>query len=95
MPASLDLDIREHLARYIAGDDSIDAFRDWFVPATWEVERGGDALAAQLAMEIELWLAEMEHGHRSEDDVKRHFAELMTRTQAKPARQKRVPAASS
>jgi hypothetical protein len=95
MPASLDLDIREHLARYLAGDDPIDAFRGWFGPATWEVERGGNALATQLAMEIELWLAEMDHGHRSEDDVKHHFAQLITRESAKPARQKRVPAASS
>jgi hypothetical protein len=95
MPASLDLDIREHLARYLAGDDSFDAFRGWFGPATWEVERGDNARATQLAMEIQLWLAEMDLGHRSEDDVKRNFAQMLTRESAKPARQKRVPAASS
>jgi hypothetical protein len=70
MPMSLDLEIRDWLARYLAGDISLRAFRDWFMPATWNVHQTGNVEAIDLTGEIGLRIAELTSGHRTELDVR-------------------------
>ncbi len=70
MPTSIDVTIRDWLARYLAGEISLPEFEEWFVPATWNrVGRGDDRLNSLIG-EIELRIAELTSKHRSEDDIK-------------------------
>lgn len=63
--------IRAHLAMYLAGDCSLEAFEDWFVPhALSLVEESGDPGADELTYEIELRLAEFSHGDWTEPELK-------------------------
>lgn len=66
----LDIEIREQLARYLANEISLEEFQGWFVPATWNVEQTNNPIAAELAHEIELRLAEFSNGHWTEDDLR-------------------------
>ena len=70
MPMTLDLEIRDWLARYLAGDITLREFREWFTPATWNVHRTGNDTAIDLVGEIGLRIAELTSGHRTEDEVR-------------------------
>jgi hypothetical protein len=62
--------IREHLARYLAGETTLDALGDWFVPATWDIDQTGDQTAVDLTDEIILRLAEYSNGDCSEAQLR-------------------------
>ena len=68
--ASLEFEIRDHVARYLNGDIPIDEFRDWLVSRTWDVERCGHPGVIDLVGEIELAYAELANGHRTEDEFR-------------------------
>lgn len=58
----LETTIRRHLARYLAGDASLDAFVDWFVGVAWSIEETGSPEARELTYAIQLALAEASSG---------------------------------
>jgi hypothetical protein len=70
MAASLDARIREHLADYVSGKTSLWEFDDWFIPATWDVDKSGDQPLIDLTYEIILRLAEYSNGDCSEAELK-------------------------
>lgn len=74
----LDLEIREQLARYIAGDIRLGAFREWFSPQAWNIDQRADIPTARMVHEIDLVLAEFDHGDWTEEEVKRLFTSLLT-----------------
>lgn len=75
--AALDAEIRGRLARYLAGDLDLRAFRDWLVPFAWNIERRADAATAELVHEIDLVLAEFDHGDWTEEEVRQHLLPLI------------------
>ncbi len=78
MKPSAFLTLQEQLRRYIADELSLDAFRDWFTPATWASDGASDNDARELSYEIEHRLAEFTHGDWTEQELKlllRPFAE--------------------
>ena len=62
--------LRSHLARYLSGADSLRTFDEWFVPATWDVDRAGDQATIDLTYEIILRLAEYSNGDCTEEQLK-------------------------
>lgn len=64
-----DLEIRAYLSRYLAGTMSLDDFEDWFIPATWDIERYGTG-AARLAAEVRSALFSIATGEGSEDEFR-------------------------
>src|SRR5687768_10744942 len=70
MQPSLDVAIREQLARYLRGEMSIAEFEDWFIPATWNVDQVGNDVARELTYEIQLRLAEFSYPHWTEAELK-------------------------
>ena len=58
MNFSLDNEIREKLANYLVGKISLEEFEDWFVSASWNVDRSKNQVAINMVYEIELWLSE-------------------------------------
>src|SRR5215467_6938192 len=78
MPQTLERDIRERLAHYLAGDSTLERFQDWFVPATWNVAKSGPQGAARLAYAIDLRLAEYSNGDWLESELQKFFRDLLT-----------------
>jgi len=54
----LDTEIRARLGRYLRGEDTLDAFREWFTPATWDVGQSGNTAAVELSNHIHHIIAE-------------------------------------
>ena len=75
--SALDLEILEQLARYIAGDISLGAFREWFSPLAWNIDRRADAHTVRIVHDIDLALAEFDHGDWTEDEIKQQFSPLV------------------
>ncbi len=78
MNNSLDVTIRDWLARYLAGEIGLGEFQEWFVPATWDQPGKGDSEIDALIGEIELRLAEYTGGHRDEKDLRTLLVPLVT-----------------
>lgn len=78
----LGLEIREQLIRYIAGDISLSVFREWFSQEAWNIDQRADIHTARMVHEIDLVLAEFDHGDWTEEEVKRHFTQLITESTA-------------
>jgi hypothetical protein len=81
MRPSLDIEIREKLASYLAGEISLADFEDWFVPASWNVVPSGNQAAANLVYEIEIWLAEFSDGFWREEELKNSLQPLVSNYQ--------------
>lgn len=73
MQASLDFEIRDCLARYLAGEISLERFQEWFVPMAWDADQSGSWSAEELANEVELRLAEFSNGDRTEAELRELF----------------------
>ena len=67
---SLESEIREHLVRCLAGENSLQAFVEWFSARTWDVEASGEPAAEDLTADIELRLAEYTNGHWTEKELR-------------------------
>lgn len=63
-------DMRVRLARYLAGTTTLEAFYDWLVAETWDIEQRHDPEAEALTYEIKGRLAEHSSGYLSEDEVR-------------------------
>lgn len=74
----LGLEIREQLIRYIDGDISLHVFREWFSQQAWNIDQRADIPTARMVHEIDLVLAEFDHGDWTEEEIKRHFMPLVT-----------------
>jgi hypothetical protein len=78
MKSSLYLTIQEQLRRFVAGELTLDAFRDWFTPTTWSIDNANTDDARELSYEIEHRLAEFTNGDWDEQELRlllRPFAE--------------------
>lgn len=80
---SLDIKIRQWLTRYLANEISLEQFENWFVPATWEIEKSGNSLATDLTHEIELRLSEFTNGHLTESELRKKLTPLAQRYSVK------------
>lgn len=83
MKSSLYLTIQEQLRRFVGDELTLDAFRDWFTPATWDIDGSDNEDACELSYEIEHRLAEFTHGDWDEQELKlllRPFAERRSET---------------
>ena len=66
MTAQLELEVYRRLVAYLAGTASLRDFRWWFDGCTWNEA----VWESRLVGQIELALAELSSGHRTEDDFK-------------------------
>lgn len=70
MPYSLNFNIRERLAAYLAQECSLQEFEDWFFPETWDVDQAGDLALTNLVYGIKLRLAEFSNGDWTENELR-------------------------
>ncbi len=83
MQSSLDLNLRDQLARYLTGDVSLDEFKDWLAAETWDLEQHGNP-ASTLAIRVKHRLAEQSSGYCTEEDLK-HMLRPLAAVGAAPA----------
>ena len=69
--------IQARLADYLAGECSLDEFKDWLVGETWDIELRADAEAERLTYRIKHRLAEQSGGHITEDDLREALRPLV------------------
>ena len=86
MPSSIEVEISERVAQYVAGDLSLREFQEWFVPRSWGIDAAGDIHAAKLANEIELFLAEFSNGDWSEGELREKLRRECLRSQLATSR---------
>lgn len=75
MSHSLDYNIRERLADYLASKNSLREFEDWFFSETWDIDEIDNTDSqtpvdlANLVYVIKLRLAEFSHGDWTEVEL--------------------------
>ena len=70
MSYSLDFDIRERLAAYLADENSLSEFEDQFIPETWDVDQFDNLVLTDLVYGIKLRLAEFSRGDWTEKELR-------------------------
>ncbi len=78
MPQSTAPDIRDLLARYLAGNLALSGLGRELSSAAWGIEAGEDRDAVALLHELELGLAEHSNGDWTEDELRALFRPLLT-----------------
>lgn len=63
-------EIHMRIARVLAGDLSIAEFADWLASASWNMHKDAGLAVQRMVGAIELALAELANGDRSNDDVR-------------------------
>lgn len=76
----IERDIRINLWNYLSGKSSLSVFKEWFVPATWDVERAESAENVGLVNEVKLCLAEHSSGHLGDAELKSYLVDLLVPT---------------
>lgn len=65
------------VSAYVSGEITLQAFEEWFIPATWDIRKIPDAETLGLIREIQLLMAEYSSGDRSEDNLKGTLSALL------------------
>lgn len=66
-------ELRDRVISYICGRSDFDALVDWYTPRVFELIDTADSADADVVAAIELCLAEMEDGIRSESETKKYL----------------------
>jgi hypothetical protein len=76
MSETVDSQIRQALWKYAEGKISLDDFRAWFVPISWNIEESHEPQAIQLTHQIDGILAEASSADWSESDIYEELSRL-------------------
>lgn len=68
-------ELKRKLRAVATGDESLHDFEEWFGRNSWGVDAEGDQSVVDLTYDVELWLAEYGHGHRTRADLIALFEE--------------------
>ncbi len=74
MNAALELEVYRNMVRFLKGAMSLRDFRHWYDSASWDQE----VWTSDLASHVELALAELTSGHRTEQDVLAAFSDAVS-----------------
>jgi hypothetical protein len=66
--------IRIRIDCCVSSQDSLDLFREWFVPVSWDIEQTGDLEAKALAYRIDGLLGEASSAHWTDDQLRAELA---------------------
>ncbi len=79
MPHYLSEDlVRRKLRSYLDGKVTLRKFRQWFVPATWDLKDDDAPIRVRdLVDDAKLLMAEYTGGHRTEGDLRARLSELV------------------
>ena len=75
---TLDLELRERLAKYLGDEITLQELYDWLTPQAWDVASRAGPRIADLFHEIDLLLSEYSHGDWDEGELKAQLAPFAT-----------------
>jgi len=75
--SALTTELRDRLAKYLAGDTSLYDFSGWLAPVVWDIEERHDPEAETLAYAIFHPMAEQSSGYITEDHLRRLLHPLL------------------
>jgi hypothetical protein len=91
----LELEIREHLSAYLAGEISLREFEDWFFQKTWNADSVDDPALVDLIYQIKLNWAEFTNDDWSEEELRAMLEPLARQFTVSPPSTQIVPSTSS
>jgi hypothetical protein len=77
MPSLIRDQIRSRIDCCVSGQDSLDLFREWFVPVSWDIEQTGDAEAMALAYRVDGLLGEASSAGWSDQQLREELAKAI------------------
>lgn len=84
MPHPLELEIRDHLLKYLANEITLHDFEDWFFTKTWDIDRLYEPSLLNLVYQFKLNWAEYSDRHLSEKDFRSMLLSLVQRYDVLP-----------
>ncbi|MBV8821354.1 MAG: hypothetical protein JO125_07055 [Chloroflexi bacterium] len=78
MQHSLEFEIRDRLSAYLANENSLHDFEDWFFSKTWDVDKLDALSLLDLVYQIKLSWAEFSDGDLSDKEFRRSMHLLTT-----------------
>lgn len=66
---ALEQALRHQVARYLSRQSSVRDLYEWLAPVAWNVEARATGKVAVLVREVELYLAEFQHGDWTDDEL--------------------------
>jgi hypothetical protein len=76
---SLQTQVLRQLSSFLGGEISRVDLEDWLAQQSYSIGRGDDPAAEDLIDQAELYLAEFSSGHRTSEDLRALFQDLITR----------------
>ena len=89
----LDAEIRDRVGQYLAGEQSLHEFLEWFIPVSADIDQSDDRRAEDLAGEILLRWAEFTNGDWTEAELKAQLERLVGADSPRPGQPHGQPAA--
>ncbi len=74
MPSELELEIQQHIQKYLAGQESLADFENWFAPVLWDIDDQPQE-ARELAGLVHVLLGELSTGDLSSAAFKSKLAQ--------------------
>ncbi len=72
--------IRNEMQRYLHGQLTLKEFESWLIPSTWDLKKEDDLLAYDLLGTLQLALAEHSIGHLDEEELRKEWTLLVSRS---------------
>jgi hypothetical protein len=76
MASELELEIQQHLVKYLDGTMQQYQLEDWLVPTLWDLAESDDERARQLAGRIENLISEHSRGDRSKQSLQEELTRI-------------------
>jgi len=76
MFTELDPQISELIHRYLEGRVSLHVFEDSFLPCSWNIHQHGSPDTVEFVYEVELLLAELSRGDRTEEELRERLGSM-------------------
>jgi hypothetical protein len=73
----MESEIRSQLERYRDREISLEAFQDWFVPLSWDIEKVGEQTAIQLVHSIEGILGEASSANWDRSELREELTRIV------------------
>src|SRR5258708_113549 len=76
MQRNLERRVRQRLARFVTGQESLRKFNAWFIPATWDVDQAAASLR-DLVYGVKARLDEYDDGYVTKDQLKQKLSLIL------------------
>jgi hypothetical protein len=77
MPSDLDIEIQQHIIRYLTSAETLAEFENWFAPVLWDIDDQEESTRERAGL-IHILLAELSRGDRTIAEFQRGLTDAIT-----------------